>query len=266
MTFTKKSLLVGILATVFLVWLSTYVPVPSGLTADGFHIALGIEIVEAVLFVFAAFVFVSSISEFKNEMRVAYSLLAIGFSILGLSQLQNPIFQALNLWESPWTLFGGMSFPAFIASTLIFLGTRKFARLCNLQCSWASFGKVLLVSILTAVVLHIVPHSAETESGYIWGWFSLTLALVAFTIVQLSYSLSMAVVVRGAIGATFVNAWAWLIIAYAVSLFACLQVPYFTLSSWYNPYVIQGYFDLVFVLAGACVVVAAYAFRRTAEY
>ena len=265
MTFTRKSLFAGTLVTISFVWLSTYIPIPSGQIAGGFHITLAIEIVEAALYVFSALIFISSIQEFRNEMRKAYLTLAIGFCFLGLSQVQNPIFQALNQWASFWVLKGGLALPVLIASVLLFLGTKKFAELNNIKYSWASFGRIVLISALCAAVLHILPHRSDYNESLWGGWLNLSLTITSVSIVLLAYALAIALKIRKEAVATFVNPWAWLIIAYTVNLLANFQIPYFSLTSWYVPYVTLGFYDMWFLFAGLCILKAAYAFHTITE-
>ena len=203
--------------------------------------------------------FLGGIKKFKTELKVAYTLLAIGFMLFGIALLQLPIAGFFDLWDTWWANSGLIILPFGVATLLLYIGMRQFARLLHIKSLLTSY----LVVIGTAVV--------ATAIGYLTGHYfaryrniagtDLYIATVAWSTTFIVYAALLAWHVKTRIGLSYQPAMRGLFTALTTLSIGGLHelvINYFVdNSSWY---VSHGTSFIPFMVGGVTVVIAAYSF------
>ncbi len=163
----------------------------------------------AVLHVGAAVVVWSGLKGFKDEIRQAYKFICVGLIFVGFTQLQLPVISLFGLWE---LRENGLIIIPFVLPFIFFsMGIRRFAKLLNITSSWASPWLVNGAGLVFGGLMAIVPHAPNNTSPLA---FAGTMMLLGWIAVQALALIVMVLQIKGTIGASYVNAMAWLFVTY----------------------------------------------------
>ncbi len=251
----RQALAVIIILATILPMLTLLIPVPArdlAVTPQQFrNAALGTTLF-AVLHVGAAGLFWLGLEGFRERLWRAYRAICLGLVVLGLTQLQFPIFSVFDLWFSAWVVtFGGISMPGLAAGILLFLGIRSFAQVLN-ETDWRTSVWVIPSAIaLGALGALLIPDTNRME--YMG---AIAMALLSIT------SASLVLSIKRRTGFAYTNAMAWFFVSLVTAGVAVLMPTLFDAFSIPRGPILT----LPHALAGIVFVKAGYAFTKIREY
>jgi hypothetical protein len=144
----------------------------------------------SLLTVGAAWLFWTALPAFKSELRRAFVLICAGVSLLGLSMLEQPVFQIFNLQRFPVVSLI-FPLPILVAATLFQAGDVAYTRLLGVKNWWASAQPVIFGAVILSVITWLLPHPPTGESelihdsaAIIWAWILIMPIASAFLLPQ----------------------------------------------------------------------------------
>jgi hypothetical protein len=251
----KQVLMVIICLALILPTLTLLIPQPADSvdSARDFRAANVSTVLFAWLHIGAAGLFLLAVGSFKEQLKRPYKEICGALLVLGLTQLQYPVLSAYELWYSDWVIkYAGLSAPNVIASLLMFLGLRAFARALH-DTSWVtSLGVLplaLAVGLVGTVVLPPGPSHLET-------------AVVLIHVVLCVVNGGVALRIKNRAGPAYTNALAWLFLALFLTALSPIMIVIVD-----SLHIERGVFlALPVALAGMLFVKAGYAFNKIREY
>jgi hypothetical protein len=224
---------------------------------------IGLLVATTVLDIGAIALFFTGLLAYKPGIKLAYFGLTLSITLNALGAAQFPIIDSQQLWDSPWVRNGGAIVPFIIATILVYLSIRSFAKILKVK-GWLMKPYVviplcLFVAILTVVLPHVATSQLETELDannmiQVWGG-TLNLA-AAFLILQ----------VWRTIGDHYKRAAGWLMaVLFGSSMAFFVNVSHTLLFVGTK----DGITLALYILAAAvsaCWLAAGYTFARTRDY
>lgn len=175
---------------------------------DAQRFSVGVSVSAALLHMYALVLFVRGFRYFKQELRIAYTLLSVGIAFLGIAIGQLPIINVLNL--EFWTDSGAMLIPYLIAVIPTLLGLNRFARSLDLRTRWLSLPIIGTISLALAAAATFLPHTPNTTPE------SLLDPAIALTVIICIFFISSAwgaVLIRRKAGISYKDSLNWLVVA-----------------------------------------------------
>jgi len=223
------------------------------------HLRTAAALVITLTSIGGAGLFAAGIKTFRLKLRVAYRLVAVGIGLFGLALAQLPITAFFDLWNMWWVKSGMIILPFVVATTLLYVGIRQFARLLDIKNKLTDYritsALTLGFSALSFVLGHYVVHDHAVAGTDFYT------AVVGWSAINLSYAALLAHGIRRQIGAAYQPATRWLAIALAamaVSAWHEYTINFFmNTGSWY---VAHGLSLIPFILGGLLIIRAGYAF------
>lgn len=223
------------------------------------QVGLAISIVIVILQTVATWFFLASLGAFKRDLKMAYSILAVGIFVFGLFPLQLLVGNFIEL--DPLLSTAATVLPTLVGSLVMYLGAYQFARILQLRSSWASIGLVFVFAALTGVATAMAPHvPIELDE--------LTVDLAFGSFIgggTFSFMAGMLILaIKKELGASYSSAMNWLAMGLFVAAFASIHEtiirmtplsylpvtdPYFTYSLNLLPYMITAFLLLKAALA-----------------
>ncbi len=196
----------------------------------------------------AAWWFLSALSSFTKDLRIAYRLLVAGVVLFGLGLLQLPILGIFNLWDTWYVFWGVILVPFLVSVTLMYIGLRTFGRVLTIRSLFMSWRMLALVGVVFIAALVPIAHfltrfPAEGLEVYD--------AVLMWCLAVFFFCAGLAFRIRQQIGEVYKDAMHWIhiaLIAYAAATFhEYLANIVFDPN---GPYAATGAELLVFVVAG----------------
>ncbi len=204
----RLTLICVIVATVVLPLLSLLIPMPAGYVyggAQAYYETLIGTFMFSILYAGSAVIYLEGLETFKPQLRQAYKVICLGIAFIGFNSLQYPIFGVFNLWTSQWFLQGGADVSYFVASVLIFLGVRLFARVLGLTPRTLSVKLMVSLALLVGVITFVMVRLLHLEQSV----FDMHLTLTTMPIVPFSLTVFGVLKIKQSSGPAFANALAW---------------------------------------------------------
>ncbi len=208
----------------------------------------------------AAIVLLNGPRSFKTDLKVAYRLIAFGIMAFSAALIQLVIWGLLDLWDSDWAASGSGLLPYVVTAALIYIGTRKFAKLLGIHSILNSFlfvfGITLVIGILMGIAAtYLVQYDLEGTDIYIGvgAWCSSYLLISSILVYK----------IFRAISPYYQPAMRWLTIGLGGLTVAAWHETINTF--WFNngdTYTDYGYYLLPWVVAGLILVRASYELRK----
>lgn len=211
----------------------------------------------AILHVAAAVVVWNGLNGFKAELRQAYKYICIAVVFVGFTQLQLPVISLFGLWE---LRENGLIIVPFVLPFIFFsIGIRKFTQLLGIKTRWASIWLVNGAGLVLGALLAIMPHAPNHTSPLA---FAGTLVLLSWIAVHALALINMVLRIKRVIGASYVNAMAWLFVTYVAVLVTdvmyLITLMVTSPGNWYLDYNIS---IAPFIIVGLLWLRAGYAFN-----
>lgn len=229
-----------------------------------FYFQLIINIIMAFTHLGAAALFVTNLDVYKAKLRRAYSILAAGILITGMSALQVTVLAAVLPADSPYLKSGATILPFVLSGVILYLGVRAFARLVGskhiAQRAWVAFPIGLAGALLSTFLPH-VPYANVPELG-----IDATVGISVWSGTLILLASWLALHIKANTGAHYTKAMAWLASAlFFTSIAFFYQVLYVLISNDLNIYLSLGS-GILTTVSGFVWIRAGYAFALTKYY
>lgn len=253
-----------IIAAVVLAAGSTLLPITfQAATKEVGHAFLASSLLQAILQLGAAILFIIGLKHFKEALKRSYFLIAASIFLLGLARMQLPLFQSLNLWDTPWINYGLLESIPALAHFIMFIGVVSFTNLLKLNSKITSFLRTAGGLLLCMAAITLIPHPSNdfTELAFdlsnnflvIVIYFGILSAILVFKIKQNTI-------------ASYTNAMAWLFAAILFSVLSAGQLLLFYFIGFDNFYVQSGLILLPYLISSVLYIKAGYAFNLIELY
>lgn len=251
----KKTLWCIIGLAIGLPVLSILAPKPSNsvLGTPEFLGLLAISVLQAVLHVGAAILFLMGLGGFKAVLHKAYRAICAGLVIFGSTFIQVPFFHFYNLFESAWYESGGLALVYSLGTALVIWGLCTFAKGLGDTSLWVK--PWFLLSLLA--LISIAGGFLANEQVF-WSGFAAPLSSAVFS----AAATVLALHVKSRAGAAYTNAMAWLFMALLFTTVSGI------LSAGHTFLEIRpSSFQIIpSLLSGILFVKAGYAFNKVKDY
>jgi|GEM_PF-1178451 len=217
-----------------LLWL--LVPRPVGVGGDEFYSPLGtpITLVDAIIAVGGAWLFLRALKDFKPELKPAYRFIAYAQLSVGLLTLLYPYIEYYDLWDNNW--FNMASYlPYLFGSVLMYFGMRRFYQILGLQSRGTSLPFLLILLAITSVAHAFLPHVpwGTLQHEYQYDLFEI---LVIAPVIFFGAAAYMAFRIKQRTGNDYAQSFSWLTAGLTVqtlSAAAILVLDVIGYDNWY---------------------------------
>ncbi len=196
----------------------------------------------------AAWWFLSALSGFTKDLRIAYRLLVMGVVLFGIGLLQLPVISLFNLWDTWYVFWGVILLPSLVSVALMYSGLRKFGRILNLRSRFMSWRILMLT---TAVFIAVMVPAAHFLTRFPAEGLEVYHAVLMWCLAAFLFCAGLASRIRQNIGKAYKDAMRFMsivMIAYAVAILQeCLANIVFDPN---GPYAETGAELLAFAVAG----------------
>lgn len=155
------------------VWVAAFAAygISFGLAAglpDALRPQLAAPVFMIVLHAGMAWFFLSSLKNFKKELKKAYLFITLAVINSGLAATQFPITSAFKLHDHPAFAYGGFMLPFAFSCLLIYLGLRIFAKQLDVRSVWLDWRLFVGVAVAAVALVVLLPHPSvvANESFY----------------------------------------------------------------------------------------------------
>lgn len=212
----------------------------------------------------AAWFFVTSVRDFKQELRAAYRLIAIGVVIFGLAMFATPLRTFLNFPDTEWRHLESIIFPFFFAHVPIYIGVRAFARKLGLQTKLTSVWLLLSLLLVGGSIVVFLPHDPTFATELFFDLSVVALvwcAAITFIGSAIMYKISKHV------GELYAGPMRWLLAGY---IMISLSVWEFLIIRFTLGYLPAGPLQIISyiptLIGGILLFIAAAKFKRASMY
>lgn len=119
----------------------------------------------SVITIGAAWLFLMALHAFQSSLRRAFRIICAGMILLGLSLLEQPIIEILELRDVSSLLY---PLPILLAATLFHIGNARYVRLAGVQSVWTKAWPVIAVCGAASLITWFLPHPPATESELVF--------------------------------------------------------------------------------------------------
>lgn len=132
-----------------------------------------------------AWFYLSSLREFKKELRHAFLYLCGGALVLGAQFVHFAYISLSDQGALPLYKYGGLPFITFAAFVIMYLGLRKYARLLSIHkwymALWSVIGLLLITTGLAVLTAYALPVS---DKGYFMFSLGSTLGITVMSLLS----------------------------------------------------------------------------------
>lgn len=119
----------------------------------------------SVVTIGAAWLFLLALPAFRSNLRRAFVIICIGMILLGLSLLEQPIIEILELREVSSLLY---PLPILLAATLFHIGNVMYVRLVGVTGILTKVWPIVLLCLLASAITFFLPHPPATEPELVY--------------------------------------------------------------------------------------------------
>ncbi len=231
-------------------------------SAAEFQALMSVTSAMAIVFVGATVLFITSLGSYKAELRVCYITIAIGLVLTAISTLQFPILDATGLSNSTWARSGVTILPYIVSAGCAYFGVRRLAWLIGSKTIFSSRLLSLATIIVGAIASVFLPHAPTNLPETT---FNIAVGIVVAMGIANGIVAYMVLRVKQHIGGHYVNAMAWLYIAYAGAVGVLVAALIHMLSGGTDQDLANTIVEVLSGFDGLLFLQAAYAFSRTEE-
>lgn len=170
---------------------------------------LTIPVFLVVLHIGIAWLYLSALSNFKQEFRQAFVLICAGIVLLSVTFSHYTLIELLGLGDQQLFRYGGITGLATLSYGLFYFGLRKYAGLLNIKNFFTSVGALLGISAAVVVVAILVPHGGE---NVVEPFFDLSFACLCLFSVFLFFDAGVAGKITKSVTPAYAKSMKWLYI------------------------------------------------------
>lgn len=253
---------ITILAAFLLAIVGIFVPTPPHANPLEFHVPFFVTTIIAVIYIGSSLIFAHGLSSFKVGLKASYGLICAGVAVLGVAQLQLPIFYYFDLWFTALSSLGILQIPGITGASLLYAGSWLFAGLLDVNSKFRSILFLLIATLGISIAAMLLPHSASTNLFGDEFAFDYNVSLTVVTAMLTTFSAFLILRIKQKAGLSFTGALAWFFLAILFHSIANWQIIPFYLLGFDNWYILNGIFYLPWVFACSCLLKASIAFNK----
>lgn len=255
----RRLLAVIIISTLVISFLSMLLPKPADAEVRQYYspIATTVTLIDVLLALGSAVLFLLALPNFKKELKPAYRLMAFSTIAVGVLLIMFPYIEYYGLWD---VLFWNIASYAqyLIGAPLMYFGVRMFYKRLGLggwvSSVWVIIGIIAVLKLVHAFLPHFDVWPQFSELGY-----DLFETVTILPLVVYAAALYMVFRVRKLTGQDYKTAFTWLTIGLAFYVFntaGIVVLETIGYENWYFNNRIYTYpaiaGDLSLVFAGYC--------------
>jgi hypothetical protein len=241
--------------------LSLLLPTPSDAEISEFYspIATSIVLIDALLAMGSAVLFLMALNHFKPELKPAYRLMAASTWAVGLGMLILPYIEYYGLWDIEW-LNLSTYLQYLIGSILMYFGVRMFYRRVGLK-GWPAALAIVGVLIVVASLLHVLlPDDYQAYWTFDETTYNLFKVVTIIPIVAYAVAAYMAYRIRQRTGAEYKAAFGWLSLGLLFYVISNIGIMLIEVIGYENDYYSQRIYTLPNILGDIGILLAGYCF------
>lgn len=199
--------------------LSLLLPKPADAEIRQYYspLATSVVLIDVILAVGAAILFLMALKNFQKELKPAYRLMAFSALAVGIGLLIFPYIEYYGRWDIIWFNVGSYA-QYLVGAPLMYFGLRAFYKRVGLS-GWASKAWLVALAIAVLSFVHaLLPHFDVwpdfSELGYDFFQIVTIIPLVAYLVATY-----MAFRIRRHIGQAYQLAFGWLAFGLALYVF-----------------------------------------------
>jgi hypothetical protein len=232
-------------------------------TTNAFYFSLMTNTLTFNLHLGAAFLFILSLSVYKQKMRTAFLGLVLGIVLIALGTFQLPVLDALDAWNSIYVTGGIVGLPFLLGGLVMYLGVSTFGRLVGERGLLSNKLVAIPISVVIAGTSMLLPHVETTVDE---ASFDISNLVLALTMVLLVVSAIIVLGTSQKIGTHYKYALRWTGIAILASS-ACLAIAITdTLISTATRDALTEFLNILTIVAGFAWLKAGHLFMKTKEF
>jgi hypothetical protein len=247
------------LATAVVGGLSLLLPSPGDAEIKEYYspIATSVVLVDVMLALGSAVLFMVALRRFKPELKNAYRLLALSTVAVGLGLLILPYIEYYGLWDNIWLNMGSY-LQYLIGAPLLYAGVRLFYKKLELRGPDSAIWVAVVGVALLAVINPLLPYNQM--------WPFSTTQYNLFKIVEIIpivlYLLAGIMVLRilRRVGAEYRAALTWLFVAMVFYVINTVGIALIEIIGYEIPYYEMRIYEVPAILGDLCLVFAGYSF------
>lgn len=232
---------------------------PTGVVSEFYsETAVSIVLVDALIAMGSAVLFLLALRHFKPELKPAYRLIALSTLGVGLALLVFPYIEYRGLWENVWWNMSSY-LQYLIGAPLMYFGVRMFYKRAGLGGWESALVSLLLVIVALAFVHMMLPMDYATYWPFSELKFNFFKLVTLIPIAAYGLAAYMAFRLRLRAGGEYSGALTWLSIGLLFYVVANVGVALIELIGYENAYYSSRYYtvpsiagDLALLLAGYC--------------
>ncbi len=257
----RSTLALIFIATVGVSALSLLLPKPADAEISQYYspVATSVVLVDVLLAVGSAVLFLMALRYFKPELKPAYRLMAFSTLAVGVGLLIFPYIEYYGLWENLW--FNMASYLQYlVGAPLMYLGVRLFYKKTGLK-GWASSLFVALGLIVLFSAIHpFLPYDGAWEGAFTLTQYNLFKIVTVLPFVLYGVAAYMAARLRQHTGQEYASAFNWLTIGLAFYVVNTLGIILIEVIGYENPYYADRLYTIPAILGDFCLLFAGYCF------
>lgn len=233
---------------------------PTGAVSEFYsETAVSTVLVDALLAMGSAVLFMLALRHFKPELKPAYRLLALSTLGVGLALLVFPYIEYRGLWENLWWNMSSY-LQYLIGAPLMYFGLRQFYKRIGLS-GWES---ALLTLVLVVVALSLVHMVLPMDYATYWPFsemkFNLFKLVTLIPIAAYGLAAYMAFRIRLRAGREYTSAFTWLTVGLLFYVVANVGIALIELIGYENAYYSSRYYTLPSIFGDVALLFAGYCF------
>lgn len=212
----------------------------------------------------AAWLFATSVRDFKLELRAAYRLIAVGVVIYGAAMLVQPLRTFTGTSDLEWRHLEIIIIPFLLSHLPIYAGLRAFTRQLGVQTNLIQ-PLLLICSLLAGGLLVVLLPHIDTLAEEIY--FDISVVALAWCGIIASINASIMFLLSRRIGDLYAGPMRWLLAGYvAISIAVWEFLILRFIVGYLPPGPIQLISFLPTLIGGILLFVAAVKFKRASLY
>ncbi len=240
---------------------SLLLPKPADAEVSEFYspVATSVVLVDVLLAMGSALLFLLALRNFKPDLKPAYRLLAFSTLAVGLGLLIFPYIEYYGLWDNLWLNMSSY-LQYLIGAPLMYLGIRMFYKKVGLS-GWASSLIVALVLIALLSAAHpLLPYDGAWEGALTTTQYNLFKIVTILPFALYGVAAYMAARLRKRTGHEYAGAFTWLTVALAFYTINTLGIILIEVLGYENPYYANRLYTIPAILGDLCLLFAGYCF------
>lgn len=245
--------------TILVSGLSLLLPSPSDASVREYYspIATSAVLIDVMLALGSAVLFLMALRRFRPELKPAYRLLAFSTVAVGLGLLIFPYIEYYGLWDNLWLNMSSY-LQYLVGAPLMYLGVRMFYKKLQLKGAAASFIVVIAAIAICSAIHPFLPYD-NAWPFTIWQYNLFKIVTIIPFVLYIAAGL-MALRILQRTGREYHSAFTWLVIAMAFYAINTLGIILIEVIGYEHAYYANRIYTAPAVLGDLALVFAGYSF------